>query len=278
MPDASQYGDTGSNTLSNLARALEKNNQSLRLPNLTKLGLHEVTPLTLNSKTNTLPIIGAYGKAFEKSQGKDTTSGHWEMAGFVVSKAFETYPHGFSPEIIERFVSENHLPGILGNKAASGTTIIDELGIEHMETGKPIVYTSADSVWQIAAHEETFGLEKLYKVCKSARLICDELGISRVIARPFIGDPRNGKPFQRTYHRKDYSQKPGQATVLNHLVNADIPVLGIGKISACLCGCWPLAFTKFSLLIWRYSSWSGPGFTGLRCSCLQTWPIIGPIA
>src|SRR6185437_9814607 len=129
-------------------------------------------------------------------------------AGLVVQTPFAVFPDGFSKEILDRWVKENSLPGVLGNFAASGTEIIKQLGEEHVRTGKPIVYTSADSVWQIAAHEEAFGLEKLYKISKSARKICDELQISRVIARPFIGDPSKGIPFSRTYNRKDYASPP----------------------------------------------------------------------
>ena len=174
---------------------------------------------------------GAHGKAIELSKGKDTTSGHWEMAGLVLTKPFITFENGFSQEIVQRWVKENNLPGVLGNKSASGTTIIEELGLEHMRTGKPILYTSADSVWQVAAHEESFGLDRLYQVCKSARKICDELQVGRVIARPFIGNPAKGIPFTRTYNRKDYAQLPFSKTYLDHLCDHGIPTLGIGKIS-----------------------------------------------
>ena len=158
------------------------------------------------------------------------------MTGLVVSKPFQVFEKGFSKPVVDRWISENNLSGILGNKAASGTDIIDELGIEHMETGKPILYTSADSVWQVAAHEESFGLDRLYSVCKSARKICDELNVGRVIARPFIGDPRKGIPFKRTYNRKDYAQIPFGKTVLDDLSSAKVPVLGIGKISNIFAG------------------------------------------
>lgn len=237
LPDAPKYGDQGSNTLGNLARAYrEKTGKSLALPHLEKLGLGNVTSI---EGVKPLPAgqgEGAFGKAIELSNGKDTTSGHWEMAGLVVTQPFQTYPDGFAPEIMDRWVKENGLPGYLGNKAASGTAIIDELGVEHLETGKPIVYTSADSVWQIAASEETFGLERLYAISKSARKICDELGISRVIARPFVGDPRKGVPFQRTYNRKDLAQLPFAPTFLDLLVQDGVPTLGIGKISSIYCG------------------------------------------
>jgi phosphopentomutase len=229
LPDATLYGDHGSNTLGNLSRAFRKQSgRALQLPNLEAWGLGNITPM---EGVNPLPPgggHGAYGKAVEQSRGKDTTSGHWEMAGLVVSKAFATYPTGFPAEIVERWVRENRLPGVLGNKAASGTEIIVELGEEHVRTGKPILYTSADSVWQIAAHEQAFGLERLYEISKSARKICDELQISRVIARPFVGEPG---AFKRTYHRKDYAQIPFGPTYLDVLKSNGIRTLGIGKIS-----------------------------------------------
>ena len=133
------------------------------------------------------------------------------MAGLVVTKASRLSRTDFPQDVVDRWVRENNLPGVLGNKAASGTEIIEELGDEHLRTGKPILYTSADSVWQIAAHEESFGLERLYEICKSARKICDELQIGRVIARPFVGNPDEGTPFKRTYNRKDYAQTPVRA-------------------------------------------------------------------
>lgn len=232
LPDARIYGDHGANTLGNLSRKYkEKSGRTLSLPNLTAWGLGNITPIEGVTLSSHNTGEGAFGRAVEKSLGKDTTSGHWEMAGLVVSQAFKTFPNGFSNEIIDRWVRENNLPGILGNKAASGTEIIVELGEEHLRTGKPIVYTSADSVWQVAAHEETFGLDRLYAICKSARKICDELQVGRVIARPFIGDPKKGIPFKRTYHRKDYSQLPPMHTYLDKLREQGIHTLGIGKIS-----------------------------------------------
>ena len=230
-PDAKSFGDQGSNTLSNIAQSIYFSRKSpLNLPHLMSLGLGNITPLA-GTKTAS-SIIGGYGKAAELSTGKDTTSGHWEMTGLVVDKPFQTYPDGFSKSILDRWIQENSLPGILGNIAASGTEIIESLGMEHIESGKPIVYTSADSVWQVAAHETFFGLDRLYQICKSARKICDELNISRVIARPFVGDPRTGVPFSRTYHRKDLAQIPFGRTILNDLQDQKIPVLGIGKIAS----------------------------------------------
>jgi len=231
LPDAKSYGDIGSNTLGNLARVFrEKTGRSLQLPHLASWGIGNIT--AMEGVTPTFGKgEGAFGRAVERSRGKDTTSGHWEMAGLVVNTAFATFPNGFSQDVIDRWCRENHLPGVLGNKAASGTEIIEELGAEHLRTGKPILYTSADSVWQVAAHEETFGLDRLLKICKSARVICDELKIGRVIARPFVGDPSKGVPFKRTYNRKDYAQLPPSTTFLDQLRQAGVETLGIGKIS-----------------------------------------------
>jgi len=236
-PDAAAFKDTGSNTLGNLSKKIkDARGTPLHIPNLMRLGAGNVTSLSNDSGISNSEIIGAYGKAAEKSTGKDTTSGHWEMTGLVVSEPFEVFEKGFPQEIVDRWVKENNLPGYLCNTAASGTDIIDRLGPEHMQTGKPILYTSADSVWQVAAHEESFGLNRLYEVCKSARKICDELNVSRVIARPFIGDPSKGIPFKRTYNRKDYAQLPFGKTILDDLCEKKIPVLGIGKISNIFAG------------------------------------------
>lgn len=234
-PDAPAFGDSGSNTLGNLSAAfLKARGRPLHIPHLIRWGADRLTPIAGVTQTNTRPAIrGAFGKALEQSTGKDTTSGHWEMAGLVVQKPFATYPDGFSQDIVDRWVRENNLPGVLGNKAASGTEIIEELGAEHMKTGKPILYTSADSVWQVAAHEQSFGLDRLYKICKSARVICDELNVSRVIARPFVGTE---KAFKRTYNRKDYAQIPFGRTILNDLQDQQVPILGIGKISNIFAG------------------------------------------
>jgi phosphopentomutase len=234
-PDAKTFGDLGSNTLGNIAKQTFKTRGTpLQIPNLMLLGAENITPIA--GATESSQIVGAYGKALEKSQGKDTTSGHWEMTGLVVDKAFPVFANGFSEEIMQEWVKENHLPGFLGNKAASGTEILEELGMEHLTSGKPIVYTSGDSVWQVAAHETFFGLDKLYSVCKSARKICDRLNVGRVIARPFIGDPRQGIPFKRTYNRKDYAQLPFGKTILDDLVAKHIAVLGVGKISNIFAG------------------------------------------
>lgn len=232
LPDAPKYGDASSNTLGNLARAFRlKAGRTLRLPNLEAWGLGTITSIEGVAALAPGKGEGAYGRAAEQSLGKDTTSGHWEMAGLVVDKAFATFPEGFPAAVVEHWVRENQLPGVLGNKPASGTEIIEELGTEHLKTGKPILYTSADSVWQVAAHEQAFGLERLYAVCKSARRLCDGLQIGRVIARPFVGDPATGTPFKRTYHRKDYAQLPPAPTYLDELEQQGIPTVGIGKIS-----------------------------------------------
>jgi phosphopentomutase len=232
LPDASDYGDTGSNTLGNLARVYKKTSgHALKLPHLEALGIGNITGIEGVPARASGQGKGAFGKAVELSRGKDTTSGHWEMAGLVLTTPFTAFPNGFPDDVIARWVQENNLPGILGNKAASGTEIIAELGDEHIRTGKPILYTSADSVWQVAAHEEAFGLERLYSICKSARELCNEMQIGRVIARPFIGNPAKGKPYTRTYNRKDYAQQPFSETYLDVLCEAKIPTLGIGKIS-----------------------------------------------
>ena len=225
FPTPKSYGDTGSNTFGggNLARALQAEatrGRICNLPNLEAWGLGNITEIEGVPARWTGKGEGAFGRAIELSNGKDTTSGHWEMAGLVVKKAVRDFPPRVSKEIVDRWCRENGLPGILGNHTASGTQIIDELGPEHMRTGKPILYTSADSVWQVAAHEEAFGLDRLYSICKSARKICDELEISRVIARPFVGDPSKGKLFKRTYNRKDYSQLPFAPTYLDQLGDA----------------------------------------------------------
>ncbi len=237
LPDASRFGDKGSHTLGNLSRKFKSiEGRDLKLPHLASLGLGNLVPFEGTPPCASGKGRGYYGKAIETSEGKDTTSGHWEMTGLPVEKAFVTFPQGFPKKIVDRWIHENNLPGVLGNKSASGTEILDELGMEHMTTGKPILYTSADSVWQVAAHEEAFGLDRLYQVCLSAREICDEIQIGRVIARPFVGDPRKGVPFTRTYNRKDYSQLPTAATYLDGLVEAGVPVLGIGKISSIFAG------------------------------------------
>jgi phosphopentomutase len=220
MPDAADYGDSGSDTLGNMSVKLG----GLTLPHLQGLGLGHLT--TILGVPPVAAPRGAFGKMKEASKGKDTTTGHWEMAGLEVEKAFPTFPHGFPTEMIERFTKLIGR-GVLGNKTASGTEIIEELGREHLQTGSVIVYTSADSVFQIAAHEEIVPIAELYRISEIARKLCDELPVARVIARPFVGEP--GK-FKRTYNRRDFSMPPPTATVLDSIADAKLPVVGVGKI------------------------------------------------
>jgi phosphopentomutase len=217
LPDADKYNDKGSNTLGNLAIALG----GLDLPNLSRMGLGNIAPIKGMNPVNN--PIACYGKMSELSSGKDTTTGHWELMGIITEKPFPTYPNGFPPEILEKFQNSIGTKTI-GNKPASGTAIIAELGEKHINTGFPIVYTSADSVFQIAAHEEIIPLEKLYSLCKTAReILVYPHNVSRVIARPFLG--KSGS-FYRTENRKDFSLKPPEQTILDKINST----LGIGKI------------------------------------------------
>ncbi|CAM4481897.1 MAG: Phosphopentomutase [Legionella sp.] len=207
----------------------------LTLPNLAKLGLYHAALASSGLRFVELSAfadpIGYYGYAVEQSLGKDTPSGHWEIAGVPVTFEwgyFPDQPSCFPKKLIDAFIQRTGLPGVLGEKHASGTTILDELGEEHVLTGKPVVYTSADSVFQIAAHEESFGLERLYEICEIARELVDEYQIGRVIARPFIGTPGS---FKRTGNRKDYATLPPAKTLLDHLKDADHEVIAIGKIA-----------------------------------------------
>lgn len=223
MPDAPEWGDAGSDTLGHI---LESRN--LNLPNLQRYGLGNVRPLQ-----NVPPLAqpdGSYGRCALKSNGKDTTTGHWEMAGIILEQAFPLYPNGFPQSILGRFISETGVPGVLGNIPASGTEIIKTLGEEHVKTGKPIVYTSGDSVFQIAAHEEIIPLERLYEICEIARRILDgEHKVGRVIARPFLGEPGH---FYRTENRHDYAVPPPRANLLPTLKDEDLDVVCIGKIAS----------------------------------------------
>jgi phosphopentomutase len=221
LPDAPEYGDAGSDTIGNTSRAVG----GLSLPVLGRLGLGNLTRVA--GVPPDPAAAGFHGRMAERSRGKDTITGHWEMMGIVLQEALALFPDGFPPEIIEPFVQAAGVPGVLGNKAASGTVIIQELGEEHQRTGKPIVYTSADSVFQIAAHEETVPLETLYAWCLAARKLLDPWRVARVIARPFLGTP--GK-YVRTYHRKDFAIATPAPTVLEKLVEAGVPVVGVGKI------------------------------------------------
>lgn len=221
MPDAGKFGDTGSNTLGNTAEATG----GLYLPNLEKLGLGNI--LNLKGVKPALKPEAMYGKMSEASNSKDTMAGHWEMMGLITETPFPVYPEGFPDEIVNPFIEATGVRGILGNRAASGTKIIEELGEEHIKSSFPIVYTSGDSVFQIAAHENVFPLNTLYGFCESARNICDRFNIGRVIARPFIGEKGN---FERTSGRRDYPMVPPGKTVLDILLENNIPVTGIGKI------------------------------------------------
>jgi phosphopentomutase len=222
MPDAREYGDVGSDTIGNTSRAVG----GVALPVLGRMGLGHLTAVA-GVPPDPFPS-GFHGRMAERSHGKDTITGHWEMMGIVLREGFALFPDGFPPGIVEPFVAAAGVPGVLGNRAASGTAIIQELGAEHQRTGKPIVYTSADSVLQIAAHEETVPLDRLYAWCAAARRILDPWRVARVIARPFVGTP--GK-YVRTYHRKDFSMATPGPTVLEKLVEAKVPVVGVGKIA-----------------------------------------------
>jgi phosphopentomutase len=221
MPDANVYGDEGSDTLGNISRQ-----RKMELPNLCRLGLANIR--SLPGLTRAANPAGAFGKCRLASPGKDTTTGHWEMAGIILDKPFPVFPNGFPSDIIGAF-EEKIGRRILGNKAASGTEIIQELGEEHLRTGAPIVYTSADSVFQIAAHEEVIPLAELYRFCEIARnLLRGPSEVGRVIARPFTGTPG---AFSRTSNRHDYAVPPPQGMLLDQLAERRIPVHAIGKIS-----------------------------------------------
>lgn len=227
LPDAGAYGDAGSNTLGNTAEALG----GLLLPNLGRLGLGNI--VSIAGTPPAAAPAAAYGRMAERSAGKDTTTGHWEMAGLILEQPFPVYPNGFPQDLIELYEKKIGRR-VLGNKAASGTEIIKELGAEHMETGYPIVYTSADSVFQIAAHEEVIPIEELYAMCRVAReMLAGRHAVGRVIARPFLGDPGS---FQRTVRRHDYSLKPPGKTVLHLLAENNIGVTAVGKINDIFAG------------------------------------------
>ncbi|MGC8838396.1 MAG: phosphopentomutase [Anaerolineae bacterium] len=226
-PDAADYGDEGSNTLANTARAVG----GLHLPNLGHLGLGNLTDV-LGVPPEPHPAA-AYGRMQPSSAGKDTTTGHWEIAGIISTRPLPTYPNGFPPDLIQEF--ERRIGRkTLGNYPASGTVILEELGPEHLRTGYPIVYTSADSVFQIAAHEEVIPVEELYRMCRIAReLLTGEHAVGRVIARPFIGEPGR---FVRTDRRRDFSLEPPKPTLLDRLQEAGQPVWAVGKIEDIFAG------------------------------------------
>ena len=227
LPDAADFGDTGAHTLNHIISATG----GLDVPGLAALGLGRIEGVT--GLPREVGMGGAFGRCAERSPGKDTSTGHWEMMSCPLGESFPVYPEGFPPEIISAFIERCGLPGVLGNEAASGTEIIERLGNEHLASGKPIVYTSADSVFQVAAHEEHFGLERLLEICAVARELLTPLGVGRVIARPFVGQPGT---FKRTYNRRDYSLLPPRETTLDRLQAADIPVIGVGKIEDIFAG------------------------------------------
>ena len=229
-PDTAAYGDEGSDTLGNVARAVG----GLQLPNLERIGLGKCREgSVIPGLAPGVRPTGAYGIAQPASAGKDSTTGHWEICGVLLKKAFRTYPTGFPVPLLDEFARRTGR-GCLGNKAASGTAIIDELGAEHQRTGKWIVYTSADSVFQVAAHEGTVPLEELYRACATAReMLMGEHAVSRVIARPFEGRP---KDYRRTAHRKDFSLAPVGTTLLDRLAEAGIARVGIGKVDDLFAG------------------------------------------
>jgi phosphopentomutase len=223
MPDAPEWGDAGSDTIGHICESRE-----VKLPNLQRLGLGNIRPLA-----GVPPIdkpSGSFGKCALRSNGKDTTTGHWEMAGIILERAFPTYPDGFPQPVIDQFTNATGVSGILGNIPASGTEIIKELGEEHVKTGKPIVYTSADSVFQIAAHEHVIPLERLYQLCETARgILRGEHEVGRVIARPFLGTPGS---FYRTENRHDYAVPPPRENLLPLLSASGLDVVCIGKIAS----------------------------------------------
>jgi phosphopentomutase len=228
LPDADQYGDVGSDTLGNVAKAVG----GLDLPNMEALGLGNIEPLEGCPPQPGAPAVA--GRLVERSKGKDTTTGHWEMMGVVTATPFPTYPHGFPHDVIDPFMHATGR-GVLGNKPASGTEIIQELGEEHQKTGKWIVYTSADSVFQIAAHEETVPLEELYEACRIARgILTGKHAVGRVIARPFIGTPG---AYTRTPNRHDFSLEPKRPNYLSLVRDTGAKVYGVGKISDIFAGC-----------------------------------------
>jgi phosphopentomutase len=227
LPDAYKYGDEGSNTLGNCARAVN----GLNMPHMAGLGLGRLGDFQ-GISADVAPA-GAYGKMACRSAGKDTTTGHWEISGLILDRPFPVYPDGFPAEVINEFIARTGVQ-ILGNKVASGTEIIKELGEEHMRTGRPIVYTSADSVFQIAAHEEIIPIESLYQMCRTARsILTGKHAVGRVIARPFAGQPGN---FQRTERRHDFSLKPTGPNILTRMSAAGYPVLAVGKINDIFAG------------------------------------------
>jgi phosphopentomutase len=228
LPDADQYGDEGSDTLGNVARAVG----GLDLPNMEALGLGNVEPLEGCRPQPGAPAVA--GRLVERSKGKDTTAGHWELMGVVTATAFPLYPHGFPHDVIDPFMHRTGR-GVFGNRPASGTEIIQELGEEHQKTGKWIVYTSGDSVFQVAAHEDTVPLDELYEGCRIAReVLTGKHAVGRVIARPFVGEPGN---YVRTANRHDFSLEPRRPNYLTLMRESGAKVVGVGKIGDIFAGC-----------------------------------------
>ena len=222
LKDAKNYGDEGSHTLDNVYKTCK----GLEINELEKLGIGNIEGVNAPKKCDN--AIGAFGRCEEASKGKDTVTGHWEISGVILEEPLNTYPQGFSDDIINEFKKRANVEGILGNIVASGTQIIEELGEEHVKTGYPIIYTSADSVFQIAAHEDVIPVEKLYEMCEIARnMLVDKWAVGRVIARPFIGEAPN---FKRTSNRRDYALDPFNKTMLEYLKDANYEVAAVGKI------------------------------------------------
>ncbi len=225
-PDAASFGDEGANTFSHVAER-----EKLKIPHLAGLGLGKAAALVTGRDLLNVPVTGVWGAAREVSKGKDTITGHWEIAGVPLDKDWGYFPHtvpAFPQSLIDGIITRCKLPGLLSLAHASGTQVIEDFGEEHIRTGKPIAYTSADSVIQIAAHEEHFGLQRLYDVCQVARDLTYDLNIGRVIARPFVGE--TAKTFERTGHRKDYAVLPPHPTLLNKLSDAGRDIITVGKI------------------------------------------------
>ena len=224
LPDAKDYGDEGSNTIAGIY-----NNTPLKIPNLKKLGLYNIENIGIEEKEEN--PIGSYGKAKEQSVGKNSPVGHWEISGYITKNGFKTYPQAFPKSLIEEFLKETGIKGFLCNEVGSGTEILKRFGEQHLKTGYPIIYTSADSVFQIAAHEDIYPVERQYEICKITRKICDkpEYNIGTVIARPFVGT--NAENFTRTYNRKDFESETFGRTMLDIIKENGKDVIAIGKIA-----------------------------------------------
>lgn len=228
LPDADRFGDVGSNTLGNISAKMG----GLKLPNMVSLGLGNIEGMKNIDKTDAPK--GAFARLAEASNGKDTTIGHWEMIGIYSPQAFPTYPDGFPKDVIDEFIKRTKVPGILGNCTASGTEIIERLGDEHVKTKCPIIYTSADSVFQIACHEDVYSVEELWEMCKIAReMLTGEHALARVIARPFVGESGN---YTRTANRRDFSWLPDEDNLLVRMKDAGLDVIGVGKIEDIFAG------------------------------------------